>query len=74
MSSALAAAASVVVAVGSVTLTVLSTRAGLRRDHVRVGAEFQRLMTARLYDRRVTTYPGLFAATEAFRNAVRVDV
>jgi len=26
-------------------------------------------MTARLYDRRVATYPGLFAATDAFRNS-----
>jgi len=29
-------------------------------------------MTARLYDRRVAVYPGLFAATEAFRNS-RLD-
>ena len=29
-------------------------------------------MTMRLYDRRVAVYPGLFAATEAFRNS-RLD-
>ena len=29
-------------------------------------------MTARLYDRRVAVYPGLFSATDAFRNS-RLD-
>ena len=65
----IAAAVSVFVAIGSVAVTVLTTRASLRRDHERQKAEFQRTMTARLYDRRVVTYPGLFAATDAFRNS-----
>lgn len=65
----IAAAVSVIVAIGSVAVTVLTTRATLRRDHDRQEAEFQRTMTARLYDRRVATYPGLFAATDAFRNS-----
>ena len=65
----IAAVVSLVVAVGSVVVTVLTTQATLRRDHERQKAEFQRTMTARLYDRRVATYPGLFAATDAFRNS-----
>src|SRR5215469_9962469 len=74
LSSALAAAViaaivSVVVAAGSVAVTVVTTRATLRRDRERQKAEFQRTMTARLYDRRVAIYPGLFAATDAFRNS-----
>lgn len=48
-----AAVVSVIVAIGSVAVTVLSTRATLRRDHDRQEAEFQRTMTARLYDRRL---------------------
>jgi hypothetical protein len=65
----IAAVVSVVVAIGSVTVTFLTTRASLRRDHERQEAEFRRAMTARLYDRRVAVYPGLFKATEAFRKS-----
>jgi hypothetical protein len=65
----IAAVVSVLVAAGSVTVTVLTTRASLRRDHERQEAEFRRTMTARLYDRRVAVYPGLFRATDAFRNS-----
>jgi hypothetical protein len=65
----IAAVVSVVVAAGSVTVTFLTTRASLRRDHERQEAEFRRTMTARLYDRRVAVYPSLFAATDAFRNS-----
>jgi hypothetical protein len=65
----IAAAVSIVAAVGSVTVAFLTTRASLRRDHERQRAEFQRTMTARLYNRRVAIYPGLFAATDAFRNS-----
>ena len=68
----IAAAVPVAVAVGSVAVTFVTTRATLRRDHERQAAEFRRVMTARLYDRRVATYPGLFAATDAFRNS-RLD-
>jgi hypothetical protein len=64
-----AAVVSAVVGAGSVAATFLATRATLRRDHDRQEAEFRRTMTARLYDRRVATYPGLFAATEAFRRS-----
>jgi hypothetical protein len=65
----IAAAVSIVAAVGSVTVAFLTTRASLRRDHERQRAELQRTMTARLYDRRVAIYPGLFAATDGFRNS-----
>lgn len=65
----IAAVVSVVVAAGSVTVTFLTTRASLRRDHERQEAEFRRAMTGRLYDRRVAVYPVLFKATEAFRNS-----
>lgn len=65
----IAAVVSVVVAIGSVTVTFLTTRASLRRDHERQEAEFRRAMTERLYDRRVAAYPGLFKATEAFRKS-----
>jgi len=57
------------VAVGSVTVTFLTTRASLRRDHERQQAEFRRTMTERLYDRRVAVYPELWRATDAFRNS-----
>jgi hypothetical protein len=65
----IAAVVSVVVAAGSVTVMYLTTRASLRRDHERQEAEFRRMMTERLYDRCVAVYPGLFKATEAFRNS-----
>lgn len=65
----IAAVVSVVVAAGSAAVTFLATRASLRRDHERQEAEFRRAMTERLYDRRVAVYPGLFIATEAFRNS-----
>jgi hypothetical protein len=65
----IAAIVSVAAAAGSVAVTIVTTRATLRRDHQRQEAEFRRTMTARLYDRRVASYPGLFAATEAFRNS-----
>jgi hypothetical protein len=65
----IAAVVSVVVAAGSVTVTFLTTRASLRRDHERQEAEFRRTMTEKLYDRRVAVYPGLFGATEAFRSS-----
>jgi len=65
----IAAIVSAVVAAGSVAVTVVTTRATLRRDHERQEADFRRTMTARLYDRRVATYPGLFAATDALRNS-----
>jgi hypothetical protein len=65
----IAAVVSVIVATGSVIVTFLTTRASLRRDHDRQEAEFRRTMTARLYDRRVAVYPGLFAATDAFRTS-----
>lgn len=65
----IAAVVSVVVAAGSVIVTFLTTRASLQRDHERQAAEFRRAMTAKLYDRRVATYPGLFKATNAFRNS-----
>jgi hypothetical protein len=68
----IASVVSVVVAVCSVIATFLATQATLRRDHQRQRAEFERTMTTRLYDRRVATYPGLFAATEAFRHS-RLD-
>jgi len=68
----IAAVVSIVVAVASVAVTFLTTRASLRRDHERQEAEFRRTMTERLYDRRVAVYPGLFAATDAFRNS-RLD-
>ena len=68
----IAAVVSVVVAAGSVAVTFLTTRASLRRDHERQQAELRPTMTVRLYDRRVAVYPGLFAATEAFRNS-RLD-
>jgi hypothetical protein len=69
VAAAIAAGVSLVVAVGTVTVTYLTTRASLRRDHERQEAEFRRTMTARLYDRRVAVYPGLFAATAAFRRS-----
>lgn len=65
----IAAVVSIVVAVGSVIVTFLTTRAALRRDHERQEAELRRAMTGRLYDRRVEVYPGLFRATEAFRTS-----
>jgi hypothetical protein len=65
----IAAVVSVAVAVGSVAVTFITTRASLRRDHERQEAEFRRTMTARLYDRRVAMYPGLFRATDAFRQS-----
>ena len=65
----IAAVVSIVVAAGSVTVTFLTTRASLRRDHERQEAEFRRTMTERLYDRRVAVYPGLFRATDAFRSS-----
>ena len=68
----IAAAVSAAVAAGAVAVTVVTTRATLRRDHERQAAELRRVMTARLYDRRVAIYPGLFAATDAFRNS-RLD-
>jgi hypothetical protein len=67
--AAIAAGVSVLVAIGSVSVNYLTTRASLRRDHERQEADFRRTMTERLYDRRVVLYPGLFAATEAFRNS-----
>jgi hypothetical protein len=67
--AAIAAGVSLVVAIGSVSVTYLTTRASLRRDHERQQADFRRTMTERLYDRRVAVYPGLFAATDAFRNS-----
>ncbi len=73
MAAVIAAVVSVVVvAAGSVGVTYLTTRASLRRDHDRQQAEFRPTMTARLCDRRVATYPELFAATDAFRNS-RLD-
>lgn len=69
VAAVIAAAVSIVAAVSSVTVAFLTTRATLRRDHEHQRAEFQRTMTARLYDRRVATYPGLFAVTDAFRNS-----
>jgi hypothetical protein len=68
----IAAAVSVAVAITSVALSYLTTRATLRRDHERQEADFRRTMTQRLYDRRVAVYPGLFAATDAFRRS-RLD-
>lgn len=65
----IAAGVSVVVGAGSVAVTFVTTQASLRRDRQRQEAEFRRTMTARLYDRRVALYPGLFAATAAFRNS-----
>lgn len=65
----IAAVVSVVVAAGSVTVTFVTTRASLRRDHERQQAELRRTMTGKLYDRRVAVYPGLFKATEAFRKS-----
>jgi hypothetical protein len=67
--AAIAAGVSVLVAIGSVSANYLTTRASLRRDHERQEADFKRTMTERLYDRRVALYPGLFAATDAFRNS-----
>lgn len=69
VAAVIAAAVSIAVAIGSVAAAFLTTRATLRRDHERQRAELQRTMTERLYDRRVITYPGLFAATDAFRNS-----
>ncbi|WP_162794622.1 hypothetical protein [Nonomuraea lactucae] len=60
---------SLVVAVGTVTVSISTTRATLRRDRERQEAEFRRMMTNRLYDRRVAVYPALFAATAAFRRS-----
>jgi hypothetical protein len=57
------------VGTASVIVTLLTTRASLRRDHERQEAELRRAMTGRLYDRRVAVYPGLFRATDAFRNS-----
>jgi hypothetical protein len=65
----IAAVVSVAVAAGSVGVTFLTTRASLRRDHDRQGAEFRRAMTAQLYDRRVEVYPKLFHITDAFRKS-----
>jgi hypothetical protein len=65
----IAAGVSVVVAAATGVVTYLTTRASLRRDRDRQQAEFRRNMTARLYDRRVAVYPGLFAATDAFRRS-----
>lgn len=65
----IAAVVSIAVAVGSVAVTFMTTRASLRRDHERQEAEFRRTMTTRLYDRRVAMYPGLFRATDAFRQS-----
>jgi hypothetical protein len=70
----IAAVVSVIVAVGSVSVTVLTTRASLQRDRDRQQAELKRTMTAKLYDRRVAVYPGLIAATEAFRRSQLRDL
>jgi hypothetical protein len=65
----IAAGVSLVVAGGTGAVTAWTTRASLRRDQERQLAEFRRTMTAKLYDRRVATYPGLFAATAAVRRS-----
>lgn len=69
LAAVIAAAVSLTVAAGSVTVTILTTRASLRRDHDRQVAELRRTMTERLYDRRVAVYPKLFLATDAFRRS-----
>jgi hypothetical protein len=70
----IAAGVSVVVAAGTITVSYVSTRTALKRDHERQQAEFARMMTVKLYDRRVAVYPGLFAATGAFRRSKLNDV
>jgi hypothetical protein len=65
----IAAVVSVFVAAGSVGVTFITTRASLRRDRERQEADFRRTMTAKLYDRRVIAYQGLFAVTESFRSS-----
>jgi hypothetical protein len=67
--AAIAGGVSIVVAAGTVIVTQLTTRATIRRDHQRQEDEFRRRMTERLYDRRVAVYPGLFAASDAFRRS-----
>ncbi len=69
VAAAIAGGVSLVVAVGTVVLTHFTTTATIRRDHERQEDEFRRRMTERLYDRRVETYPGLFAASAAFRRS-----
>src|ERR1700685_3961746 len=66
-SAGIAAVVSFVVPLATGTATYLTTRASWRRDHDRQQADLRRSMTARLYDRRMAVYPGLFAATEACR-------
>ena len=65
----IAAGVSIVVAAAAGTATFVTTRASLHRDHERQEADFRRAMTTRLYDRRVSVYPGLFQATAAFRRS-----
>ena len=69
LSAVIAAAVSLTVATVTLVVSHRSTTASLRRDAERQDAEFRRTMTARLYDRRVATYPGLFQATSAFRRS-----
>ncbi|HET8621484.1 MAG TPA: hypothetical protein VFM27_21105 [Acidimicrobiales bacterium] len=67
--AAIAAGVSLVVAAGTITVSYFSTRTAVKREHERQQAEFARMMTVKLYDRRVAVYPGLFAATGAFRRS-----
>ncbi|WP_134006205.1 hypothetical protein [Kribbella sp. VKM Ac-2566] len=63
----IAGGVSLLVAIATVAVTAATTRAALQREQARQETDLRRKMTDRLYDRRVATYPVLFAATGAFR-------
>ncbi|MEN9646168.1 MAG: hypothetical protein RL238_2837 [Actinomycetota bacterium] len=72
-SAVIAASVSLVIALVTMTVSRRTTRETLKRDHDRQTAEFRRMMTTKLYDRRVTVYPNLFGRTAAFRRSALRD-